>query len=273
MVKVLRKSLILSCVLALLLPSVASADMNVTRIAGANRYETAMKVQQKYFAKANGNLAVLASGTDFKTALYGSYMANALKVPFYVIPNAGMSRVMLNELKRTGINRVYILGDYNKLNKSINNSLKSINISPTRITDTFDKEYGFPEDISFHVDQKIYNTYFYGLPRGGTEHLALINIDKFPDVISSVPFLSSLAKTDGIMMSDYRNFPMSPDSVELVCGFVIGGQNSVPIAYKAVDYDENFEPYSTRIAGQNRYKTAIEIAKAYKPRSEERRVG
>lgn len=52
MVKGLRKSLILSCVLALFLPSVASADMNVSRIAGANRCETALKVQQKYFTKA-----------------------------------------------------------------------------------------------------------------------------------------------------------------------------------------------------------------------------
>src|SRR3712207_1752931 len=111
MVKVLRKSLILSCVLALLLPSVASADMNVSRIAGANRYETAMKVQQKYFTKASGNLAILASGTDFKTALYGSHMANALKVPFYVIPNTGMSRVMINELKNKGVSRAYIVGD------------------------------------------------------------------------------------------------------------------------------------------------------------------
>ena len=67
MVKGLRKSLILSCVLALFLPSVASADMNVTRIAGSNRYETAMKVQQKYFTKASGNLAILSSGSDFRT--------------------------------------------------------------------------------------------------------------------------------------------------------------------------------------------------------------
>lgn len=78
--KVLKKSLILSCVLALLLPSVASADINITRIAGLDRYETAMKVQQKYFTKASGNLAVIASGEDFRTALYGSYMVLILVV-------------------------------------------------------------------------------------------------------------------------------------------------------------------------------------------------
>lgn len=79
MVKGLRKSLILSCVLALFLPSVASADMNVSRIAGANRYETAMKVQQKYQVQ-NRNEVVISSGHDFRTALYASYMANVLRI-------------------------------------------------------------------------------------------------------------------------------------------------------------------------------------------------
>lgn len=38
MIKGLKKSLILSCALAFLLPSVASADMYVTRFARADRY-------------------------------------------------------------------------------------------------------------------------------------------------------------------------------------------------------------------------------------------
>ena len=65
-------------------------------------------------------------------------------------------------------------------------------------------------------------------------------------------------------------------------GFIIGGYSSVPskfITYQ--DYDkpvglirhewvdeengDEHEFYTGRIAGQNRYKTAIEIAKAYKP--------
>ena len=60
MIKKLRKSLILSCVLALLVPSIASADMNVTRISGKDRYETALMVQRKHFTKANRKLAVIA---------------------------------------------------------------------------------------------------------------------------------------------------------------------------------------------------------------------
>lgn len=46
MIKGLKKSLILSCASAFLLPSVASADRYVTRFAGADRYETAIEVQE-----------------------------------------------------------------------------------------------------------------------------------------------------------------------------------------------------------------------------------
>ena len=52
MIKGLKKSLILSCALAFLLPSVASADRYVTRFAGADRYETAIEVQENYFGKS-----------------------------------------------------------------------------------------------------------------------------------------------------------------------------------------------------------------------------
>ncbi len=66
MIKKLRKSLILSCVLALLAPSVASADMNVTRISGKDRYETALMVQRKHFTKANRKLAVYSMWLRFQ---------------------------------------------------------------------------------------------------------------------------------------------------------------------------------------------------------------
>lgn len=281
MVKGLRKSLILSCVLALFLPSVASADMNVSRIAGANRYETALKVQQKYFTKASGNLAVLASGTDFRTALYGSYMANALKVPFYAIPNTGMSRVMLNELKDKKIDRIYMMGDYKILNKSIDNSLKSIGAKVERFHDKY--EYGGINHIDQYIDPPIFNTFHYGSPRGDINNGILVNDKKFPDLLSSIPFVSSLAREQGAYFGGIDGFNTNPYEEEsLIDGwrFIIGGYSSIPSyistfpgdnnglnlhSWDEENFDEESSFYTGRISGQNRYKTAIEIAKAYKP--------
>lgn len=273
MVKGLRKSLILSCVLALFLPSVASADMNVTRIAGSNRYETAMKVQQKYFTKASGNLAILSSGSDFRTALYGSYMANALKVPYYVIPNTGMSRVMFNELKSKQVNRTYIMGDYNTLNRSIDNSLKSIGIKVSRFYDKY--EDGCFNTIFSYIDTPIFETFHRGEPRGDTSNAIIINDKKYPDLLSSIPFVSTLTREQATYLGSYQYFDSTSDFK-----LIIGGYSTVPSYVKTFPGDsmglnihswddENFDDenifYTGRIAGQDRYKTAIEIAKAYKP--------
>lgn len=279
MIKSLKKSLVLSCVLALLWPSLANADMNVTRIAGTNRYETAMKVQQKYFTKASGNLVILASGTDFRTALYGSYLANALKVPYYVIPNAGMSKAMFNELKSKDIKRAYIMGDYNVLNRSIDNSLKSINITPTRFTNT--TPHPLTEDFVNQIDWSIFQTYYYGEARGDIGNVVLINDNIFPDILSAVPFTSELARRHAMMMCGYDENEYTRQNDYLKgYGFIIGGFNSVPskfiteedfdhpvglVRHEWTDDDGTKQEYYTgRIAGQDRYKTAIEIAKAYK---------
>lgn len=285
MAKGLRKSFILSCVLALLLPSMANADMNVTRIAGSDRYKTAMKVQQKYFSKANGNLAVLASGTDFRTALYGSYMANAFKVPFYVIPNTGMSTSMINELKRTNVKNVYIMGDNKVLNNSINNSVLSIGMKYKRFHDQGTTQNGFTylsHTLASAVDWTIFDTFYHGAPRGDISSNIVVNDTKFPDLLSSVPFLSTLAKEKAMGLIGYNYNDSKDDWPSDGYGFIIGGYDSVPeymrtsIAsdnegiglyyHSGVTLDDEFFDYYTgRISGQNRYKTAIEIAKAYKP--------
>ncbi len=280
MVKNFKKLLVLSSILVLISSASSFADMNVSRISGRDRYETALKVQQKYFNHADGNLAIIASGKDFRTALYGSYMANALKVPFYVIPNTGMSRVMLNELKSKQVNRAYIIGDYNKLNKSINNSLKSINITPIRYTDKS------PNKWADGFDGQVWYTLYQSLcpeqPPGDIGNMILINDNIFPDLLSAIPFTSAMAKRDNMMLSGYYEdeYTKQNDYMDGYA-FIIGGFNSVPSKYithqnyefpiglvreRWLDEEGNYnEIYSGRIAGQNRYKTAIEIAKAYKP--------
>lgn len=245
MVKGLRKSLILSCVLALFLPSVASADMNVSRIAGANRYETAMKVQQKYQVQ-NRNEVVISSGHDFRTALYASYMANVLRIPFYVIPNTGLSRVMLNEFSKSNTKKVYIIGNYNNLNRSIDNSIKSLGIQTKRISDTYVKpgEVTHIYPISDKIEEELSNR----LPLNPDSGLILVNEDKFPDLISSIPLISQYRKNFGSSINDLRYLGHSLEDPQII----IGGPSSVP-------YINN--SYVERISGQNRYKTAVEIAK------------
>ncbi|SEN71535.1 Putative cell wall binding repeat 2 [Peptostreptococcus russellii] len=268
------KSIALSIAIFISSTIPALADTNVTRISGKDRHETNMKVEQKYFNNADGNLAVIAPSNNFRVALYGSYMANALNVPFYIIPNSGLSQSMINELSRLGVKRSYILGDYKQLNRSIDNSLKSIGIKVDRFYDTYDYENNFFYPITSYIDTPIFNTFHAGEPRGDTSVGIIINDSKFPDLLAAIPFVSELTRKEATYLASCKDLE-STDGFR----FIIGGYQSVPNYFETFEgdslglnlhsWDGSYDPESSfftgRIAGNNRYETAVEIARSYKP--------
>lgn len=249
------KSLALSIALLFTSSIPVFADINVSRISGYDRYETSINANKKYMNQANGNLAVITSGNDFKTALYGSYMASSLNVPYFVNPKHGVRTDILNELKKLNVNRVYVMGDYNMLDKSVDNTLKSKGIKIERIRYISSEEFwgpghGFPITELNQVNQIIDNTF-------NTKHLynnwygnMLINSNAFPDILSVIPFAAEISKNFTFGLVDYS------DEIRFLppYDFVVGGINTIP----------EYFPESIRFNGQNRYETAVEIAKEYK---------
>ncbi|MBC2576546.1 cell wall-binding repeat-containing protein [Peptostreptococcus canis] len=280
MVKNFKKLLVLSSILVLISSTSSYADMNVSRISGRDRYETALKVQQKYFVHADGNLAIIASGKDFRTALYGSYMANALKVPFFVNPTSGLNKSIINELNRLNVKKVYLMGDVKTLNRNIENFLLYKKFKTTRFQDKY--EDGYLNPIQSYVDTPIFNTFHYGEPRGDMSNGIIINDKKFPDLLASIPLVSELARVQATYLGSFDGFYINSSDDPRAEGwrFIIGGYATVPSYMGTFPGDkmglnihswdeENFDSESIfhtgRIVGQNRYNTAIEIAKAYEP--------
>lgn len=253
------------------------ADTNVSRIAGKDRYETALKTTQKFFNKANGNLGVLVSGNDFKGALYASQLANALNVPYFVNEKHGIKTSTLNEMARLGIKTIYVIGDYEYLDKSIDNTLLSRQIKIKRVINNMKDHYY--EDIPGFVDITIFNTLWNDDAKGDISNAILINDNKFPDLLSVIPFTSLLARKYKMSLYPFRYNEEYP--IKDGYGFIIGGSDSIPPDYVSLHSDEfllglvketwideegNYgECYSGRLAGGDRYQTAVEIAKAYKP--------
>ncbi len=271
----LRKKILTSLLgLSLLLGSAASSfanDIKVTRISGRDRYETATKVNQMYFNKAFGNLAIISSGEDFRTALYGSYMANALKVPFYIISSDVLSEHITNEFRRLDIKKVYVIGSSDTIDEEVDNSLKNMDITVERYetqgsTATVLPDFGY-EFISskypaFSID--------------GADYFAVVNDKKFPDLLSSIPFLSTLLREKSILTCDYMDFSKYGEYEGY--SYIVGGFNSVPssittIADKPIGLTRRIGRtmedgrgiyyYSGRIAGKDRYETAAKVAEAY----------
>ena len=266
---------------------VVKQNINVSRVAGWDRYESTVNANKKYMKQAYGNLAVIASGNDFKTALYASYMASALKVPYFVNPNHGMRSDVLNEMKRLNVKRVYVVGDYSKLDRSIDNTLLSRGIKVERVYDgkKFCNMHGSCYEMSLHeyIDTILFEALHKGENRGDIGNVIYVNDNKSPDLLSAVPFL---AKTSAVQatalfgIDDLSDMWLNENGYAVLSNrFIIGGYQSVPEEYRVRDYfygeefenklmvndEESYEPYRTwgRISGKNRYKTAVELAKAY----------
>ncbi|WP_101774000.1 cell wall-binding repeat-containing protein [Peptostreptococcus faecalis] len=249
--------------------SISSAsDLNVTRIAGGDRYETAVLANKKYMNKADGNLAVIASGQDFKTALYGSYMASALKVPFYVLPkNDGVSKAVLSELDSLSIKRVYVMGDKGVLSAKVDNTLKARGIGVERIHDKVDN-YKNKVYICDYVDGILFNAFFPNDIARGDNIGILINDNKFPDLLSSVSFSSDLMRTHGYGVFSSNVLSERQEGLEYFSpqAYIIGGYDSVSNKFTTEQpLGDGTYRGDNRIYGSDRYKTAVEIAKAYKP--------
>lgn len=266
---------------------VVKQNINVSRVAGWDRYESTVNANKKYMKQAYGNLAVIASGNDFKTALYASYMASALKVPYFVNPNHGMRSDVLNEMKRLNVKRVYVVGDYSKLDRSIDNTLLSRGIKVERVYDgkKFCNMHGSCYEMSLHeyIDTILFEALHKGENRGDIGNVIYVNDNKFPDLLSAVPFLSRTSAMQATALFGIEGLSdiwLGENEYAVLSNrFIIGGYQSVPEEYRVRDYfygeefenklmvndEETYEPYRTwgRISGKNRYKTAVELAKAY----------
>lgn len=90
--------------------SISSCGLSTSRVGGANRYETAVKISEKYAGVFSGKTVCFATGRNFPDALAGGVLAAKLKAPVVLVDNASG----LDSVKTFvgGINpgRAYIFG-------------------------------------------------------------------------------------------------------------------------------------------------------------------
>jgi putative cell wall-binding protein len=105
----------LGTLLVPLASTAAQADGNpitttgVVRLAGSDRYATAVKVSQKTF-KAPQSYVVIASGESWPDALAAGPLAAHIEAPVLLVKRSGVPSVVDAELKRLGAVHVLVVG-------------------------------------------------------------------------------------------------------------------------------------------------------------------
>ncbi|WP_159436921.1 cell wall-binding repeat-containing protein, partial [Desulfosporosinus lacus] len=212
------------------------------RIAGVDRYKTAVAVAQKGWETSD--YAVLARGDDFADALCAAPLAQKYGGPILLTQPKQLNADTLTELKRLGVKHLFIAGGSGAIAQSVEDTLQANGIA------TIERLYGYDRyETSVKIAQKI----------GTTSKVVLAPGNDFPDALS----ISGIAAKLGmpILLTAKDSLPASVGNYfrtnSITQTYVVGGT--------AVISDEvaNGVPAPSRLAGIDRYATNVAILQSF----------
>ena len=216
--------------------------LKVTRIKGGTRYETAVEVSKSLFTEpAQVDYVAIATGEDFVDGLVGGTLTAQEKFPLLLTKKNEVSQEVLDEIKRLKPKQIFIYGGEGAVSKEVENKIKEVNENVVRLAGR----------TRFDTAREI------GAKRAELKNLSILNFgDKkhfvnahnFADSLSAAPYLARATESGGDV---YPLMPYMEGQEAKEAQIIFGGEGAVVLAGK------------TRIAGKNRYETAIEVAKAY----------
>ncbi|MDI3090172.1 cell wall-binding repeat-containing protein [Priestia megaterium] len=207
------------------------------RIAGADRYETAVAISKKGWVNG-ANTIVLARGDLFADALSGVPLAHKLNAPILLTRSDKLPAPTKKEIERLKTKNVVILGSPIAVSDSIEKTIKQMGIKVKRIAgkDRYETSVAISKEL------------------GATKEKAVIATgENFPDALSIAPYAAE--KGYPILLTKPTSLPKV--AKDFLKGYkstlIVGGE---PAVGKEV---ETSLPNPERIGGATRYQTAAKI--------------
>ena len=218
----------------------------VKRLAGDDRYETAIKISKDNFKSAD--TVVLASGTNSADALAASSLATSKSAPILLTKRNEIGKNVFDEIKRLNANNVIVVGGKVSISEKVVSDLKNKNITVKRLAG--DSRY----ETSYEIAKEL-------LKSNKAKEAIIVNGFKNVDALS----VSSLATKENlpILLNDGNR--LSKDIKNIIGDsnikkmYIIGGRASLPRKIEDNIKDLNIE--FERLAGEDRYETSSKIAK------------
>ncbi len=214
---------------------------NSTRIAGENRYETAVKISQAGWDFSQA--VILARGDDFPDALAGAPLAYDLNSPILLTHTNSLDQMVKEEIERLDPEFVILLGGEKALSPAIKEDLRKMGIAVERLAG--EDRYETAAEIAA------------SLPH--SDKAVIANGTKFPDALAIASYAAEntypilLAKKDELPKASAKMLKQYPESI------AVGGTEVIS--------QNLFEklPKATRYGGKDRYETASIIAMELNP--------
>ena len=225
-----------SMLAGLMVSSLVTTGHALDRLAGKDRFTTAVEIS-KHLNSENRPI-VLANARSYVDALSGGSLASASQGRILLVEKDTMPGQTMDEIARNKPSKIYILGGYSSVSLDIENDLKTRGYEIVRISG----------QDRYETSQKVVDEI---IEKYGAEALCL--------VANQMDAISACAYCGGKKPILLINKSLANDNIGSKYGemykFAIGGKDSI-----SQDLYDRLG-LKMRIAGRDRYDTAIQISK------------
>lgn len=229
------------------LEALTRAQSRVQRVSGANRYQTAVRASQITFDDATD--VVICSGVGYADALSAAGLAGRLDAPILLVSPDSVGAETLAEISRLGARRAVIVGGSAAVGDAVVRALRSAGVAVERVAGP--NRYATAQ-ASARFE-----------PQPGTPAMCyVVRGDDYADALAVAP----LAYEQGasILLVDPERTPWEAlaviDGQRPICVRIVGGPQAVGwgVQHRIKALGVGCE----RIAGMNRYDTAVCLARS-----------
>ena len=222
-------------------------EIEVTRIQGSDRYITAVEVSKNTFKESR--FALVAYGGNYPDALIGGTLAVQLKAPILLTEKDGIRPEAIEEMNRLGVKKIFVLGGEAAVSNKVFQELKKVTSDVERLSGR--DRY----DTSNRINEVRYKNRP-DLRQDAIGDLSTyVSGTNFPDALAAAPLYGQTKAGDTIL----NYLRLARPGRDVAPFIAIGGSKVVRHSF---DQGGPWN-YQYRIAGRNRYETAVEIAKQY----------
>lgn len=215
--------------------------VSADRIAGADRYETAVEISKQGWDASN--TIVLARGDHFPDALAGSPLAYHMDAPI-LLTKERLPAEVKKEIQRLGAEKAVVLGGTEAVSPFVENQLKGLGLTVQRIGGK---------------DRFVTAANIAAVLNGEPEQAVLANGMDFPDALSIASYAAG--KGYPILLTKPIRLPgVTATALEDVDSTIVAGGTSV-VSKEVL----RALPSTVRYGGSDRYQTSALIAKELNP--------
>ncbi len=228
-------------------------QVTIDRVAGADRYATAVAVSQRLYPDGDAPVVFLASGTGFADAASAAPVASHEHGVVLLTPAAALPDVVAAELTRLTPHRLVVVGGASAVSDAVlAAAATATGVTPDRLAgpDRYATSLALVQD---------------GFPAGPVDTVFLATGNAFPDALSTAPAASVagdpllLTPPDRLMAAAAAEIQhLAPAHV-----VIVGGTAAVSPAVATAA--GKLGPTVERVAGTDRYGTAAGVAERFLP--------